>query len=120
MDQSQNSQHPQTPNSYPPNAGQQHQQHQSYHQQQQPPQQLYIPGSLAGDLPAMVRNELARLSPQKQAEFLEEYKRNKKSVGAAYALWFFLGWHYAYQRKWGLQFLYWFTAGGVFVWTFID
>jgi hypothetical protein len=81
---------------------------------------LYVSSSIASSLPAMVRNELARLSAQKQEEFLEEYHRNKKSVGAAYALWFFLGWHYAYQRKWGVQVLYWVSAGGVGVWALID
>lgn len=81
---------------------------------------LYISPSVAGDLPAMVRNELAKLSPQKQSEFLEEYNRKKKSLGFAYILWLFLGWHYAYQKKWGLQFLFWFTLGGVFLWWIID
>jgi hypothetical protein len=81
---------------------------------------LFISSSIANNLPAMVRNELARLSAQKQQEFLEEYDRNKKSVGFAYLLWFFLGWHYAYQRKWGIQFLYWFTVGGVGIWALID
>ena len=68
----------------------------------------------------MVRNELATMSAQKQEEFLEEYRRKRKSTGATYALWLFLGWHYAYLGKWGVQFLYWFTVGGFFIWAFID
>ena len=43
-----------------------------------------------------------------------------KSTGTAYLLWFFLGIHYAYLGKWGLQILYWFTLGGFGVWTLID
>ncbi len=43
-----------------------------------------------------------------------------KSTGTAYLCWFFLGCHYAYLGKWGLQFLYWFTLGGLFIWMFID
>lgn len=68
----------------------------------------------------MVRNELARLSAQKQQEFLEEYQRGAKSTGTTYLLWLFLGWHYAYLGQWGKQWLFWLTAGGFFFWWFID
>ncbi|MDK2772132.1 MAG: TM2 domain-containing protein [Flavobacterium sp.] len=81
---------------------------------------LYVPNSISGSLPSMVKNELAKMSAQKQEEFIEEYKRKKKSLGFTYVLWFFLGWHYAYTRKWGIQVLFWFTVGGLFVWWFID
>lgn len=43
-----------------------------------------------------------------------------KSVGIAYLLWFVLGAHYAYLGKWGVQFLYWITLGGVGIWALID
>ncbi|MBN4085030.1 TM2 domain-containing protein [Flavobacteriaceae bacterium AH-315-B10] len=43
-----------------------------------------------------------------------------KSTGTAYLCWFFLGCHYAYLGKWGLQFLYWFTLGGIGIWCLID
>lgn len=81
---------------------------------------LFIPKSMSRDLPSMVNNELARLTAQKQEEFIEEFKRKKKSVGFTYALWFFLGWHYAYLGKWGVQVLFWLTLGGLFFWWFID
>ena len=68
----------------------------------------------------MVRNELARLGPQKQEEFVEEYRRNSKSLGAAYVCWLLFGVHYAYHRKWGLQVLYWLTVGGYGIWAIID
>jgi hypothetical protein len=35
-------------------------------------------------------------------------------------LWFFLGWHYAYLRKWGVQFLFWVSAGGFLMWWLVD
>ena len=76
--------------------------------------------SLANDLPAMVRNELVKLPNQKQDEFFEEYNRKQKSVLLGYVLFFLLGAHYAYQKKWGLQILFWFTGGGVFIWWLID
>lgn len=43
-----------------------------------------------------------------------------KSTGMAYVMWFFLGAHYAYLGRWGIQLLYWFTLGGIGVWAFID
>lgn len=82
---------------------------------------LFIPGSIASDLPAMVRNELAKMSAQKQEEFLEEYKRKRKSVGFGYVLLIFLfSLHYGYVGKWGLQVLFWLTGGGLVIWWFID
>ena len=79
-----------------------------------------VPASIADNLPAMVRNELVKLSPQKQEEFVEEYRRKAKSVGVAYVLWFLFGWHYLYLGKWGIQILFWLTAGGFFIWWIID
>lgn len=79
-----------------------------------------IPGSIFDNLPAMVRNEVVKLPPQKQEEFVEEYRRKAKSTGPAYLLWLFLGWHYVYLRKWGIQILFWVTLGGLFVWWLID
>lgn len=43
-----------------------------------------------------------------------------KSTGTAYLCWFFIGCHYAYLGKWGLQILYWITIGGLGIWAFID
>lgn len=43
-----------------------------------------------------------------------------KSSGTAYLCWFFLGCHYAYLGKWGLQILYWITLGGLGIWMLID
>ncbi|HAF29657.1 MAG TPA: hypothetical protein DCG75_11485 [Bacteroidales bacterium] len=82
---------------------------------------LFISSSISDNLPAMVKNELATLSAQKQQEFVEEYKRKQKSVGVAYLLLIVvLAMHYGYIRKWGLQFVFWFTGGGLLIWWFID
>jgi len=82
---------------------------------------LFISASILDDLPAMVRNELATLSAQRQQEFVEEYNRKKKSLGIAYLfLVIVFALHYGYLRKWGLQFLFWFTAAGFGIWWIID
>jgi len=83
-------------------------------------QQNLIPPSIANNLPAMVRNELAKLPAQKQEEFIEEYKRKAKSTGIAYVLWLLLGSHYVYLKKWGIQILFWLTFGVLFIWWLVD
>ena len=51
----------------------------------------------------------------------KHYLQSKiKSTGSAYLFWFFFGLHYAYLGKWGVQFLYWFTLGGLGIWSLID
>lgn len=70
--------------------------------------------------PAMVRDELVKLTERQQATFSQEYRRRSKSIGVAYLLWLCLGWHYAYLGRWGTQILYWLTAGGLGLWILID
>lgn len=81
---------------------------------------LFIENSIADTLPSMVKTELAQMSEEKQAAFVEEYLRKKKSIGWAY---FFLlvclGIPYGYIGKWGMQFVYWFTGGGLLIWWLI-
>jgi hypothetical protein len=85
-----------------------------------PVRHALVGSTVADNLPAMVKNELARLSAAKQAEFLEEYNRKSRQTAIAYVLWFFLGFHYVYQKKWGIQILFWLTSGGFFVWWLVD
>lgn len=82
--------------------------------------QLYIPSSTSDNLPSMVRNELAKMSAQKQDEFLEDFNRKKKSTGLAYVCWLVLGLHYGYSGKWGLQIAFWVTLGGLWIWWIVD
>lgn len=49
-----------------------------------------------------------------------ELQSKIKSTGTAYMFWFFIGAHYAYMGKWGLQLLYWLTLGGLGIWMLID
>lgn len=55
-------------------------------------------------------NDIARL----------RYENRKKDNFTAYLCWVILGCHYAYFGRWGLQLLYWFTAGGCGIWALID
>jgi len=80
---------------------------------------LYIQSSIAHGLPAMVRNELAKLHAQKQEEFIEEYKRKSKSLPVAYIClicWF----HYGYMKRRWMQRLYRLSFWWCFIWTMID
>ncbi len=43
-----------------------------------------------------------------------------KDLVTAYLLWAFLGAHYAYVGKWGVQILFWLTLGGLLIWWAID
>ena len=88
---------------------------------EQTEKKLYVEASIADKLPAMVKNELARMSSEKQHEFIEEYNRKAKSISTAFLLFFLLaGTHYAYIGKWGTQVLFWLSAGGCGIWAIID
>lgn len=53
-----------------------------------PSEGMLLPSGDLRDLPAMVRSELAQLSPRRQDEFLERYRARRKSRGWAWLLWF--------------------------------
>lgn len=82
--------------------------------------ELLIPRSIYHTLPSMVQSQLVNLPADMQMQFLEEYKRRRKSIFLAYVLWFIFGLHYGYLHKWGVQIIYWLTGGGFLIWAFID
>ena len=71
-------------------------------------------------LPSAVQASLSNMTDLEQAMFVEEYKRRKKSIGTAYLCWLVLGLDYGYLHKWGLQFFFWITLGGMFIWWLIN
>ena len=82
---------------------------------------VYVfPPSVYRELPLAVQRAVASSDASTQEDFLSEFQRTKRSLGVAYLLWLLLGWHYAYVGRWGIQFLYWLTGGGLLVWAFID
>jgi hypothetical protein len=88
---------------------------------EQQEKQLYIAQSVADKLPSMVKNELGKMSPQRQEEFIEEYKRKAKPLGIAYVfLIIVFSSHYAYLGKWGIQIIFWLTGGGLVIGWIID
>lgn len=71
-------------------------------------------------LPALVSNALEKMDETQKAEYLEEYRRNRKSLTFAYMAWILVGFHYAYLGRWGVQLIFWLTAGGFLVWWLLD
>jgi len=49
-----------------------------------------------------------------------ELQEEIKSKGTAFLMYWFLGAHYAYLGKWGIQLAYWFTLGGLGIWLVVD
>ena len=68
----------------------------------------------------LIQKKFRELNSEQQRIFINEFERRKKSVGVSYLLWFLVGWHYAYLKKWGWLILYILTVGGLFVWAIID
>lgn len=79
-----------------------------------------IPDSLRRKIPAMVATELDAMSEAEYAAWAEEFTRRSKSFGLAVVTWLLFGWHYVYVRRWGVQLLFWCTAGGALIWWMID
>ncbi|WP_223601060.1 TM2 domain-containing protein [Chryseobacterium sp. GVT01B] len=73
-----------------------------------------------GNFSYLIQKKFRELNSEQQRIFISEFERQKKSVGISYLLWFLLGWHYAYLKKWGWLILYILTAGGFFIGAIID
>lgn len=71
-------------------------------------------------LPPSVQHVVAQMDGGSQAAFFNEYERKKKKKSIGWLLWFFFGFHHLYVSKVGLQFAYWFTFGGLGIWTIAD
>lgn len=71
-------------------------------------------------VPTQFNPLMHRLSAEAQSMVKFDYHRRRKSKTVGYFAWFFLGWHYLYLRRVGLQFAFWITAGGFLIWWLVD
>lgn len=71
-------------------------------------------------MPPSVRAALKSMDKDQQRAFRREYNRQAKSVIVCYVTWLLLGWHYLYLGRAGMQFAFWFTAGGLLLWWLLD
>ena len=71
-------------------------------------------------IPEAVKLAYGKMSRDEQKAFERDYKKRYKSTTTGLIAWLFLGWHYLYLGKVGMQFAFWFTGGGMLIWWLID
>ena len=71
-------------------------------------------------LPSSVSTSLGKMPEDKQMIFEEEFTKKMKKPGIAFMWIFIFGVQYFYLGKIGIQFLYWFTLGGLWIWALVD
>lgn len=79
--------------------------------------------TIKSQIPEAVYNKVAGMEPVAQAGFVDEFNRQRKSVGTAFVFWILgslLGLHYLYFKKPLLWILFIFTMGGFMIWWLID
>lgn len=68
----------------------------------------------------MVKQSLSALPVERQACFVEEYKRKAKSPGLMLVLAIFFPIQLVLLGKTGLQIVFWLTGGGFFIWWVVE
>ncbi|WP_044346742.1 TM2 domain-containing protein [Dethiosulfatarculus sandiegensis] len=81
---------------------------------------LEINPSIAEKLPVIVKSSLAKMSTEEQSQFVEEYERKKKSLGLLMALAILFPIQLFLLGKTGLGVAFLLTAGGLWVWYFVE
>ena len=73
-------------------------------------------------LPPTVQHTVAQMDSASQNAFFNEYEKMKKKTSLAYIAWFFIGFHYLYTKKVGVQFAFWATwfVGIGEIWWVVD
>ena len=71
-------------------------------------------------LPPSIQHVVAQMDSGSQNAFFNEYEKKKKKKSIGWIAWFLLGWHYLYVGKVGMQFAFWFTLGGFWIWWIVD
>jgi TM2 domain-containing membrane protein YozV len=78
-----------------------------------------IPPSIQKQLPSAVLRKVLEMDGVAQRDFVEEFRKLKKSLLLAFVLWGG-GFHRAYLGQIWLTLLFLGTLGGFFIWWFID
>ncbi len=81
---------------------------------------MRIPKNIAKQTSRVVYDKLVDMTDDQKRSFMEEFYRKKKQVRFGYIFWFLFGLHYAYIGRWGMQVIFWITAGGLGIWWLID
>ncbi|HMZ56217.1 MAG TPA: TM2 domain-containing protein [Nitrospira sp.] len=71
-------------------------------------------------LPTSLNPVFEKLPPEAQISVKRDFDNRSKSMLVAYLAWFFLGWHYLYLKRVGLQIAFWLTLGGFGLWWLVD
>lgn len=73
-------------------------------------------------LPPTVQHTVAQMDTMSQSAFFNEYEKKKRKLAIAYVAWFFIGFHYLYTKKVGVQFAFWATwfIGIGEIWWVVD
>lgn len=71
-------------------------------------------------LPPSIQHVVIQMDRETQNAFFNEYERKKKKKAVGWFAWLFFAWHYLYVGKVGMQFAFWFTWGGFWIWWIVD
>lgn len=77
---------------------------------------IYMPESVLRELPVMVKNQLKNMTASQQNEFLDEYKRKRRSMAFCYLAHILFAVPYGYLNQWAWQIVFWLTCGGCGIW----
>jgi hypothetical protein len=67
-----------------------------------------------------IKGAYNQLPQEQQAAYERDFRKRRKVVSTAYIAWFFLGWHYLYMGRVGMQFAFWFTGCFFVIGWFVD
>lgn len=81
---------------------------------------MNLSARVADSLPLSVKQTLAQMPDTTQSVFEEEYKHKMKSPATMQLLAIFFPIHHFLLGKIGIGMLFWLTAGGFFIWWFIE
>jgi len=82
--------------------------------------QLLLKKETQDSLSSSVKFGLAKMTPQQQHAFEEDYLRKRKGIALPYIFMILLPIHYFYVGKTGLNILFLLSGGGFFIWWLID